>query len=159
LGKLYKSFNNGLDMDYKFLDDDYHAMYLSEERVAALSKYFAAFAILISCLGLFGLAAFTAQKRQREISIRKVVGATVNNIATMLSMDFLKLVMLAVLIAFPLGWLMMHEWLQRFAYRVNIGVGVFFIAGASIILITIMTISFQAIKAAIANPAKSLRNE
>jgi len=135
------------------------ALYASEQRVAVLSTYFAGIAIIISCLGLFGLAAFTAQRKEKEIGIRKVVGATVTNVVVMLSKDFLKLVLIAVLIAFPLAWWAMNQWLQSFAYRINIGVEVFMIAGASIIVITLFTISFQAIKAAIANPVKSLRTE
>jgi ABC-type antimicrobial peptide transport system permease subunit len=127
--------------------------------VALLSGYFAAIAIIISCLGLFGLAAFTAQKRQKEIGIRKVVGASVANIAFVLSGDFLKLVLLALLIAFPIAWLVMNSWLQGFAYRVNIHADVFLTAAAAVVLITAITVSFQAIKAALANPVKSLRSE
>jgi ABC-type antimicrobial peptide transport system permease subunit len=115
--------------------------------------------IIISCLGLFGLAAFTAQKRQKEIGIRKVVGATVRNIVIMLSKDFLKLVGIALLIAFPVSWWAMSGWLQRFAYRVDIGAAVFLVAGVSISMIALFTVGYQAIKAAIANPVKSLRTE
>jgi ABC-type antimicrobial peptide transport system permease subunit len=157
--RLYESINPGFPFDYNFLDEAYQKQYLTETRVGILSKYFAALAILISCLGLFGLAAFTAQKRQKEIGIRKVVGASVNSIAVMLSKDFLKLTIIAVLIAFPLAWWAMNHWLQSFAYRINISPLVFLIAGASVILITLLTVSFQAIKAAIANPVKSLRTE
>lgn len=157
--KFYKSYNLGLPFEYKFLDDDYRQLYASEQRVSVLSRYFSGIAIIISCLGLFGLAAFTAQKRQKEIGIRKVVGASVSNIATMLSKDFLKLVLVAVLIAFPLSWWALNKWLNDFAYRINIGAGVFLIAGVSIIFITVLTVSFQAIRAAIANPVKSLRTE
>lgn len=159
LGKFYKTYNIGLPFEYKFLDDDYRKLYASEQRVAVLSRYFAGIAIIISCLGLFGLAAFTAQKRQKEIGIRKVVGASASNIAALLSKDFLKLVLIAVLIAFPLAWWAMREWLNGFAYRINIGAGVFLAAGFSIILITLLTISFQSIRAALANPVKSLRTE
>ncbi|MES1223634.1 MAG: FtsX-like permease family protein, partial [Bacteroidota bacterium] len=159
IAQFYKTYNDGLPLDYKFLDDDYQAMYASEERVAVLSRYFAGVAIIISCLGLFGLAAFTAQKRQKEIGIRKVVGASVNDITVMLSKDFLRLVFFAVLIAFPLAWLAMNKWLQSFAYRVNISSNIFLIALAAIAMITIITVSFQAIKAALANPIKSLRSE
>ena len=127
--------------------------------VSQLSKYFASLAIIISCLGLFGLAAFTAQKRQKEIGIRKVIGATTSDITMMLSKDFFKLVLTALIISFPLSWWLMSNWLQSFAYRINISVYVFLIAGLSVILITLLTISFQAIKAAIANPVKSLRTE
>ena len=115
--------------------------------------------LLISCLGLFGLAAFTAQRRQREIGIRKVVGASVGHIVMMLSKDFVKLVLVAIVIACPLvGWAM-HEWLQAFAYRIDIGPYVFVAAGGVVILITLITISFQALKAALANPVESLRTE
>ena len=159
LQKLYNEFDQGLAFDYKFLDDDYQALYLSEQRVAVLSKYFAGIAILISCLGLFGLAAFTAQKRQKEIGIRKVIGASVSNVVAMLSKDFLILVSFSLLIAVPLSWWLMHTWLQSFAYRINISPLVFLIAGVSVVLITLITISFQSVKAAIANPVKSLRTE
>jgi len=159
LEKFYKMYNMGLPLEYKFLDEDYSKLYASEQRVAVLSRYFAGIAIIISCLGLFGLAAFTAQKRQKEIGIRKVVGASVGNIAAMLSKDFLKLVIIAVLIAFPLAWWAMNEWLKGFAFRIHISAGVFLMAGSSIILITLLTISFQSVKAAVANPVKSLRSE
>jgi ABC-type antimicrobial peptide transport system permease subunit len=114
---------------------------------------------LISCLGLFGLAAFTAQRRNKEIGIRKVLGAKVSTVVFMLSKDFLKLVLVAILIAFPLAWWVTTQWLKGFAYRINIGAGVFVIAGLLIILITFVTISFQSIKAALANPVKSLKTE
>jgi len=156
---LYESFNPGFPFDYNFLDEAYQEQYLTETRVGVLSKYFAGLAILISCLGLFGLAAFTAQKRRKEIGIRKVVGASVSNVVMMLSKDFLKLVIISVLIAFPLAWWEMNTWLQSFAYRINIGADVFLMAGASIILVTLLTISFQSIKAAVANPVVALRSE
>ncbi len=157
--KTYASFNKGLPFDFKFLDDEYQALYTSENRVEALSKYFAGLAILISCLGLFGLAAFTAQRRQKEIGIRKVIGASTTNVVVMLSSDFLKLIMVAVCVAFPLVWWVMNDWLNSFAYRIQIGAEVFFIAGSSIVAITLITISFQTIKAALANPVRSLRAE
>jgi len=156
---LFNRFNTGLEFNYSFLDDDYSKLYASEQRVAVLSRYFAGIAILISCLGLFGLAAFTAQKRQKEIGIRKVIGASVSNITTMLSIDFLKLVALSALTAFPVSWWMLSNWLESFAYRIHISPLVFVIAGASVIIITVITVSFQSIKAAIANPVKSLRTE
>jgi putative ABC transport system permease protein len=157
--KTYATFNEGLAFDFKFLDDEYQAMYISENRVAALSKYFAGLAILISCLGLFGLAAFTAQRRQKEIGIRKVVGASTTQVVVLLSRDFLKLIMVAVCVAFPLVWWVMNDWLNSFAYRIQIGAAVFFVAAASIALITLVTISFQSIKAALANPVRSLGSE
>ncbi len=157
--EYYTQNNPGFPFDFNFLDEAYQKQYATEKRVSVLSGYFAGLAILISCLGLFGLAAFTAQRRQKEIGIRKIVGASISSIFVMLSKDFLQLVMIAILIAFPLSWFAMNKWLQSFAYKVNIGATVFLVAGLSIIGITILTISFQAIKAAIANPVKSLRTE
>ncbi len=158
LAKFYKDYT-GEPIDYKFMDEDYQALYASENRVATLSGYFAGIAILISCLGLFGLVAFTAQKRKQEIGIRKVVGATVQSVVLMLSKDFLKQVFVAILIAFPVAWWAMHRWLEGFAYRVSIGVDVFVISAAAVILITLLTISYQSFKAAVANPVRSLRTE
>jgi putative ABC transport system permease protein len=156
---LYEAYNPGFPFSYNFLDEAYQKQYETETRVSTLAKYFSFLAILISCLGLFGLVAFTAQKRQKEIGVRKVIGASVNSITVMLTKDFLKLVFISVLIAFPIAWWVMYQWLQGFAYRISIGPGVFAIAGISIILITLLTVSFQAIKAAMANPVKSLRSE
>lgn len=158
LSKFYKDYN-GEALDYKFLDNDYQALYVSELRVAELSKYFAGLAIIISCLGLFGLAAFTAQKRQKEIGIRKVIGASVGNVVAMLSKDFLILIGIALLIACPAAWWFINHWLQSFAYRIQFSPSIFIVTALSIILITLFTISFQSIKAAIANPVKSLRTE
>lgn len=157
--RLYKSFNPGFPFTFNFLDEAYQQQYESETKVSILSEYFAGLAIIISCLGLFGLAAFTAQKRRKEIGIRKVVGASVGNITAMLSKDFLKLVSISLLIAFPVSWWLMNNWLQSFAYRINITPWIFVVAGVSVIIITVLTISFQSVKAAIANPVKSLRTE
>ncbi|MDF2431550.1 MAG: putative transport system permease protein [Mucilaginibacter sp.] len=157
--RLYESYNPGLPFTYSFLDEAYQKQYETEARVSTLSEYFSVLAILISCLGLFGLVAFTAQKRQKEIGIRKVIGASVNGLVIMLTRDFLKLVFIAVLIAFPLSWWMMHQWLQSFAYRVAIGPLVFLIACGAVIVITLLTVGFQAVKAALVNPVKSLRSE
>jgi putative ABC transport system permease protein len=157
IGHLYEKFNPGFPFTFNFLDEAYQQQYESETRVSVLSKYFAGLAIIISCLGLFGLAAFTAQKRRKEIGIRKVIGASVANITAMLSIDFLKLIVLSLLIAFPVSWWLMNNWLQGFAYRISITPFVFLIAGLIVLLITLFTISFQSIKAAIANPVKSLR--
>jgi len=156
---LYTKFNPGFPFTYRFLDEDYQRQYETEVRVATLARYFSGLAILISCLGLFGLAAFTAQRRQKEIGIRKVVGAPVGRIVVMLSGEFLRLVLIAILIAFPVSWWAMHQWLQGFAYRIEIGTGVFMLAAVSVMLITMLTIGFQAIRAALANPVKTLRSE
>jgi putative ABC transport system permease protein len=124
-----------------------------------LSDCFAFLAIFISCLGLLGLTIFTAEQRRKEIGVRKVIGASVSNIVTMLSKDIIKLVVLSAIIATPVAWLAMNNWLQSFAYRINISWGIFFIAGLLALLIALATISFQSIKAATANPVKSLRTE
>jgi hypothetical protein len=157
--RLYAKYNPGFPFTFNFLDEAYQRQYDSETRVSALSKYFAGLAIVISCLGLFGLAAFTAQKRRKEIGVRKVVGASVGNITTMLSKDFLQLTFISLAIALPVSWWLMSNWLQSFAYRISITPYIFVIAGISVILITLFTISFQSIKAAMANPVKSLRAE
>lgn len=159
ISKLFASFNNGITFNYAFLDEDYNAMYVAEQRVASLAAWFAAIAIIISCLGLYGLAAFTAQRRQKEIGIRKVVGASVTNITTMLSGEFLQLVLLALVIAAPLAWWGAQQWLQHFAYRIQLSSLVFIITAVLVICITIITISFQAVKAALANPVETLRTE
>jgi putative ABC transport system permease protein len=157
--KLYQKFNPGFPFTFNFLNEAYQQQYESETRVSALSKYFAGLAIIISCLGLFGLAAFTAQKRRKEIGVRKVIGASVAGITVMLSKDFLKLVGISLLIAFPLAWWLMNNWLQSFAYRISITPSIFLITAIIVVFITICTISYQSIKAAIANPVKSLRTE
>jgi ABC-type antimicrobial peptide transport system permease subunit len=156
---LYEKFNPGFPFEFNFLDEAYQKQYDGERRVSILSGYFAGMAIIISCLGLFGLAAFTAQRRQKEIGIRKIIGATTGNIFIMLSKDFIVLVIAAILVAFPLSWWAMNQWLQNFAYRVNVSLLAFVVAGAAILLITLMTISYQVIKAAVASPAGSLRTE
>jgi putative ABC transport system permease protein len=159
LEQLYRQFNPGWSFAYTFMDESYQALYVSENRVSVLSRCFAVLAILISCLGLFGLAAFTAQRRNKEIGIRKVLGASVGGVVMLLSGDFLKLVLVAMLISFPLAWWTTSQWLKGFAYRIDIGLGIFALAGAFIILLTFLTISFQSIRAALANPAKSLKTE
>ncbi|HTD92928.1 MAG TPA: FtsX-like permease family protein, partial [Chitinophagaceae bacterium] len=159
IGKAYTNFNKGLVFDYRFLDQDYQALYISETRIGIMSRYFAGLAIIISCLGLFGLAAFSAQRRQKEIGIRKVVGASVTSVALLLSREFLLLVGVAILIAFPLVWWAMNGWLSGFAYRVTIGADIFVITAVAAMLITVITISFQSVRAALRNPVKSLRTE
>jgi putative ABC transport system permease protein len=157
--KTFQSYHKGAAFEYKFLDENYNAMYASERRISLLSRYFAGLAILISCLGLFGLAAFTAQRRQKEIGIRKVVGATVGNVAVLLSTDFLKLVLIAMAIAFPLIAWTMNQWLNEFSYHVTIGINVFILSGVSIILLAVATVGYQAIKAALSDPVKILKSE
>jgi putative ABC transport system permease protein len=145
--------------EYHFLDDDYSALYKVETRTSQLFGFFSTTAILLACMGLFALAAFSTIQRTKEIGIRKVLGASVLSIAGLLSKDFLKLVIIAAIIAFPLAWFAMHQWLQDFAYRININWLVFLLSGLAAFLISLITVSFQAVKAAMANPTKSLRSE
>lgn len=155
----WKKFFPQEPFEYDFLDEAFAQLYRSDIKTSTLIGLFSCIAIIISCLGLFGLAAFTAEQRIKEIGIRKVLGATVTNITALLSRDFIKLVMIAFVIASPLAWLAMNTWLENFAYRINISWWVFALAGLTAVLIALLTVSFQAIKAAIANPAKSLRKE
>ena len=157
--KVFKKFSPGFPFKYYFTDDEIEKNYKAEYTVSKLSRYFAFLAIFISCLGLFGLVTFTAEQKTKEIGIRKVLGASVTGIVRMLSKDFLKLVLLAAVIAFPVAWWLMHKWLMDFEYRIDIGWWVFVVAGIVALLIALLTISFQSIKAAIANPVKSLRTE
>ncbi len=157
--KQFKQYNGQYPFGYAFLDETFDSIYKGESRQAILFDYFSGIAIFISCLGLLGLAAYTAQVRTREIGVRKVLGASVSGITTMLSMDFLKLVLIAIVIASPLAWYAMNKWLQDFAYRIDIQWWVFVVAGLLAVLIAFATISYQAIKAALMNPVKSLRSE
>jgi len=149
----------GQPFSYAFLNEEFDAMYRSEQRVGQIAISFSVLAILIACLGLFGLAAFTAEQRTKEIGIRKVLGADVRNIVAMLSRDFLQLVLISNLIAWPLAWWAMSRWLQDFAYRIDLSWWIFALAGLMALFIALFTISFQALKAALANPIKSLRTE
>jgi len=145
--------------EYSFLDEDFQKNYEAEVRLTAIVSYFTIIAILISCLGLFGLATFSAEQRTKEIGVRKVLGASVTGIVALLSKDFLKLVAISIVIASPVAWWIMNKWLQDFTYRTNISWTVFIITTAVALLIALITISFQAIRAAISNPVKSLRTE
>ena len=157
--KEYKKYADKTPFSYNFLDKSFESHYLAQQRTGSLFTTFAAIAIFISCLGLFGLATYTAQVKTKEIGIRKVLGASVAQVTQMLSKEFLKLVLIASLIAFPVAWWAMKKWLQSFAYRIDIDWGIFLLAGVIVILIALITVSFQAIKAAIANPVDSLRSE
>ncbi|MGF7078387.1 ABC transporter permease [Mucilaginibacter sp. UYCu711] len=157
--KYWQQYNSNFPFEYNFLDDEYNNLYKSEQQIGTLFNIFACIAVLISCLGLFGLATYTAQVRVKEIGIRKVLGADVINITTMLSKDFLMLVIIAITIASPIAWYFMNQWLQGYAYRVPMQWWIMLIAGFIAILIALATIGFQAIKAALANPVKSLRSE
>ena len=145
--------------NYTFMDADFDNIYTAEQRTGKLFITFAVFAILIGCLGLFGLVTYAAEQRIKEIGVRKVLGASVSGIVTMLSRDFAKLILIASLIAFPIAWWAMHKWLQSFAYRITISWWVFIAAGIMALVIALLTVSFQAIRAALANPVRSLRTE
>ncbi len=145
--------------EYHFLDEDFNSLYSSELRLGKVLTIFASIAIILACLGLLGLSSYSAKQRIKEIGIRKVLGASIGNIAALLSIDFVKLVFVAILISTPIAWWMMNIWLQSFAYKTNMSWWVFIVAGGSAVFIALATISFQSIKAALANPVKSLRSE
>lgn len=155
----WKTFAPNQHLEYSFMDDDFNAMYSNEQRMGRLFVTFTILAIMISCLGLFGLAAYAAEQRNREIGIRKILGASVSTIVTMLSKDFLKLVLISIFIATPLAWWVMHQWLQDFAYHQNIQWWVLIITASGAGSIAFITISFQSISAALENPVESLRSE
>lgn len=155
----WKTINPDTPLVYNFVDEHVNSLYAEEKRLAQISIVFTVLAILISCLGLFGLVSYVAEQKKKEIGIRKVLGASINNVVRLLTKDFLKLVVIAFFIAAPLAYFLMEKWLQDFNYRIDISVWVFLISGLTAILITLFTVSFQAIKAALTNPVKSLRTE
>jgi putative ABC transport system permease protein len=159
LESVWKKLNPNEPFEYSFLDLDFQKNYEAESRQASLIQSFTIIAIIISCLGLFGLATFSAEQRTKEIGIRKVMGASVTSIVALLSKDFLKLVAIAILIASPIAWYFMHQWLQNFAYRTPISITVFVLTALIAIFIALFTISFQAVRAALTNPVKNLRTE
>ena len=156
---IFKQYNPKYPFDYKFVDEEYALKFKDEKRIGTLAGLFTGLTIFISCLGLFGLATYMAENRVKEIGVRKVLGASVAGIATLLSKDFLKLVILSFLIASPLAYWAMHNWLQTYNYRIHIEWWVFALTAMLTIIIAIATVSYQAIKAAVANPVKSLRTE
>jgi ABC-type antimicrobial peptide transport system permease subunit len=159
LEKIYKELNPKVPFTYKFSDEEYQKLYTSEQVVSQLARYFAFLAVFISCLGLLGLVMFTAEQRTKEFGIRKVLGASPVMLFNLLSKEFLLLVGIAILIASPVAWYFSNQWLQDFAYKTNLSWWVFVTAAFTALLIALITISFQAIKAAMANPVKSLRTE
>jgi putative ABC transport system permease protein len=159
LQSAWKTIIPELPFRYSFLDEDFNRFYKAENRWSSIAGWSGAISIFLACLGLFGLAALTAINRTKEIGIRKVLGASVSVIIGLLSKDFLKLVFIAVIIAIPFAWYGMYKWLQDYAYRVDIGWSVFIIPGLMAVLIAFITVSFQAIKVAAANPVESLRTE
>ncbi|MBA4054155.1 MAG: hypothetical protein C0490_05535, partial [Marivirga sp.] len=159
LEKLYSQMNPQHAFNYTFMDERYGQLYKSEQVVSKLSNVFALLAIAISCMGLLGLAIFSAEQRRKELSIRKVLGATVGGIVMKFSKDFLKLVIFALVIAVPMAWFTMHNWLQQFAYRIDLSWWMFAIAGIVAVVLSMLTISVQAVKSAFENPVKNLRSE
>jgi ABC-type antimicrobial peptide transport system permease subunit len=157
--QVYTHYDPGQPFEFRFVDEEYARKFAVEERVGKLASFFAVLAIFISCLGIFGMASFLAEQRVKEIGVRKVLGASVFNLWKLLSKDFVLLVFISLLIASPLAFYFMHQWLQSYDYRSDISWWIFAAAGIGSLLVTILTVSFQAIKAAIANPVKSLRTE
>lgn len=156
---IYDKYDAETPFNYSFLDDDFNAQYKAEDRLASIFSLFTYIAIILAALGLFGLAAFTIEQRVKEIGIRRVLGASITSINMLLSLDFLKLVVLSVVIASPIAWWAMHSWLQKFAYRIAVPWWVFIMAAAIAVVTSLLTVSYNAIKAALANPVKSLRSE
>ncbi|HUS00968.1 MAG TPA: ABC transporter permease [Chitinophagaceae bacterium] len=156
---VWNKFSPSYPLDYKFMDESYGKMYVGEEKLASLLWIFTIMAIVVGCMGLFGLAAFSAEQRTKEIGIRKVLGASMFNIMSLLSKTFVRLILIASLVAFPIAWWAMNKWLEDFPYRVNISWWIFVVAGIAALLIALITVSFQAIKAGVTNPVKSLRTE
>jgi ABC-type antimicrobial peptide transport system permease subunit len=159
LKKFYSKFNPGYLLDYKFLDHDYQAQYVSEKRVGILARYFAGLAIVISCLGLFGLAAFTAERRLKEIGIRKILGSSQFGIIYLLSSEFTRIVFTSIIIALPLSYFIAKYWLDSFAFRIELEWWYFISAGLIALIIALLTVGLQAIKAARINPVNNLRTE
>lgn len=159
LANVCKTINPKFPFTYKFSDDEYEKLYKSEEVVSKLASYFAFLAIFISCMGLLGLVMFTAEQRTKEFGIRKVLGASPGTLFNLLSKEFLLLVFIAMIIASPIAWFAMNSWLQDYVYRIQISWWMFLIAGIVALFIALITVSFQAIKVAVANPVTSLRTE
>ncbi|HEX4851426.1 MAG TPA: FtsX-like permease family protein, partial [Puia sp.] len=157
--KIFRKYNPQYPFEYYFVDENYARKFIMEQRTGTLAGLFAGLAIVISCLGLFGLATYMAETRLKEIGVRKVLGASVVNITMMISRDFIRLVIISILIASPIAWYAMNTWLQNFNYRIQIAGWIFLMAGLLAILIALITVSYQAIKAARANPIKSLRTQ
>ncbi len=155
----WKSVLPGQDFQLTFMEDRYHRLYSSEEKISQLFTIFSFLAIYIAALGLFGLASFSAEQRRKEIGIRKVLGATIGGVVTLLSQDYGKLVIIASLISLPLSWYLMNQWLQNFAYRIHISWWIFLFSGITALLIALLTVSFHAVKTALINPTESLRYE
>jgi putative ABC transport system permease protein len=159
VGKVFQSLIPESPFEYKFVDEEYALKFAGEERIGKLASFFATLAIFISCLGLFGMASFVAEQRKKEIGIRKILGASVGNLWKMLSMEFLILVGISCIIGIPIAWTYLSGWLQKYNYHTEISVWVFVVASVGALFITLITVSFQTIRASIVNPINSLRSE
>lgn len=159
IASVLKTENPQQPFEYYFVDQEYAKEFGNEERIGKLASVFAGLAIFITCLGLFGMASFMAEQRTKEIGVRKVLGATVLNLWGMLSKDFVSLVLISLFIAMPVSWVFMQKWLQNYTYRTDMAWWIFASAAVGSLVITMLTVSYQSIKAAIANPVKSLRSE
>ena len=159
LEPVFKKYNPSAPFEYKFADEEYAQKFEDEKRIGNLSTFFAILAVFISCLGLFGLASFVAEQRTKEIGVRKVLGASIFNLWRMLSRDFVRLVIISCAIAIPLAWYFLHQWLLKYTYRTEISLWIFGVAGFGAMVITLITVSYQAVKAAMMNPVTSLRSE
>ena len=156
---IFRKFNPSFPFDYKFVDEEYAKKFSDEQRIGRLAGFFTVLAIFISCLGLFGLTTFIAERRTKEIVIRKILGAGIWSVWSLLSKEFMILVFISLAIAVPLGFYLMHHWLQNYSYRVEISAWIFVAAGSAALLITLLTVSYQALVAAFSHPVRVLRSE
>ena len=156
---IWASYGSQYPFTYTFLDDDFDTLYKSDQRTGQLFNVFALVAVVISCLGLFGLATYTAQVKTKEMGIRKTLGATVLHLTSLLAKEFVQLVLLAFVIASPIAWFSMHYWLQNYSYRIGIGWWIFALAGGMALAIALLTVGYQALRTARVNPVKSLKSE
>jgi ABC-type antimicrobial peptide transport system permease subunit len=156
---IFKRYNPSVPFEYKFVDQEFEKKFIAEDLISKLTNIFASLAIFICCIGLAGLASFTIEKRIREIGVRKVLGATVQQLLVLISKEFLKLVLIAFIIAVPLTWWLMSNWLEKYTYRINISIWLFGIVGALVFLLTLIVVSLNTMRAAVANPGKHLRTE
>jgi ABC-type antimicrobial peptide transport system permease subunit len=159
IAALFKKLIPSAPFDYSFVDEEYAQKFAAEERIADLATFFAVLALLVSCSGLFGLASFVAEQRTKEIGVRKVLGASVFSLWKLVAGDFVALVIFSLFIATPAAWYFMHRWLQNYSYRTEISWWIFAAAGLGALLITLLTVSYQSVRAALMNPTKSLRTE
>ena len=159
LGNKWKQFVPGTPFDYSFLDSEFDSLYRSEQLMGTVFGIFTFLSIFVACLGLFGLSLYTVERRTNEIGVRKVLGASVQSIVALLSRDLLKMILISAVVAFPIAWLAMTKWLEDFAYRTDIRWWIFLLAALSAVVVALLTVSYQSIRAALANPVKSLRSE